>query len=343
MKSLTKWAARPIPAQATKAFDASMTLIAGELSSVEKKISEQAACFNPEVQKYIAYACGGSGKRLRPVLALLSGGATGEITAEHLQLALILELIHIATLVHDDIMDEAKLRRGKPTLHAQWGNSVSVLVGDILFSHALKMAADFSDSAVCRRIADAVLEVCSGEILQTKHRFDLALNFSDYYRIVQMKTGALFSVACELGAFLNKDDVATSEVFKNYGNNIGVAYQILDDCIDLVGNQEKIGKTLGTDLHGGKFTLPILMLLESVSKADREKIEELLLSNQKKDIDALIIKAVEEGPLASAVKEAVKLLDEANASLEKVGPNKYVTGLYGVSSYLRGVLETLAC
>ena len=274
-------------------------------------------------------------------MALLSAGATGEITTDHLQLAVILELIHIATLVHDDIMDQAELRRGKATLHTKWGNSVSVLVGDILFSHALKMATDFSDSEICRRIADAVLEVCSGEILQTEHRFDLALNLADYYRIVQMKTGALFSVACELGAFLSKADAGTIAIFKNCGNNIGVAYQILDDCIDLVGNQEKVGKTLGTDLDGGKFTLPILMLLESASEADRIKFEELLLSDQKKDTDALIAMALEQGALASAVKEAAKLLDEADAGLENVGSNKYVNGLRGVSTYLRGVLGTL--
>ncbi len=118
MQPLTKWASRPIPTQAIEVFQTSMNLIAEQLNLVEKKICEQAACFDPGVEKYIAYACGGSGKRLRPVMALLSGGATNEITEEHIQLAVILELIHIATLVHDDIMDEADLRRGKATLHA---------------------------------------------------------------------------------------------------------------------------------------------------------------------------------------------------------------------------------
>lgn len=341
MQPLTKWASRPIPTQAIEAFDASMDLIAQDLTSVEKKVREQAACFDSGVEEYIAYACGGSGKRLRPVLALLSGGATGKINEDHINLATILELIHIATLVHDDIMDKAELRRGRPTLHSKWGNSVSVLVGDLLFSHALKMATAFSDSEVCRRIADAVLEVCSGEILQTQHRFDFDLKLVDYYRMVQMKTGALFSVACELGAFLSKADQSTVEIFKNYGNNIGIAYQILDDCIDLVGNQEKIGKTLGTDLDSGKFTLPILMLLQSASNEERKAFQELLLSHEKNDNDTLVAMTLDRGAFLSSVEEARLLLDQAEEGLKKVDESEYVSGLRGVLLYLRGVLSTL--
>lgn len=342
MKSLTKWASLPVSSQAHEAFTASLNLIAIDLASVEQKINEQAICFDAGVNEYVAYACGGSGKRLRPVLALLSAGATGEkISQDHQSLAVILELIHIATLVHDDIMDGAELRRGQPTLHAKWGNSISVLIGDLLFSHALKMAASFSKADVCRRISDAVIEVCSGEILQTQRRFDLGLKIDDYYRMVQMKTGALFASACELSALLNDADQSTVEVFKNYGNSIGTAYQILDDCVDLVGSQEKIGKTLGTDLNGGKFTLPILMLLQSASEKERELLHQFLLSNQRCDMEKLISMTLEKETLAASVKAATELINEAEEKLKSTTSNRYVEGLCGIGVYLKGVLETL--
>ena len=138
-----------------------------------------------------------------PCLRFLSGGATGGITAEHLDLAVIVELIHIATLVHDDIMDEAERRRAQPTVNARWGNSLSVLLGDCLFAHALNLSTNFDNADICRVIARAAREVCSGEIIQTQRRFDLHLAIEDYLRIMKMKTGSLFAAAAELGATIN--------------------------------------------------------------------------------------------------------------------------------------------
>ncbi|OHE79083.1 MAG: farnesyltranstransferase [Verrucomicrobia bacterium RIFCSPHIGHO2_12_FULL_41_10] len=333
---------RPISSQATDAFAASVDLIAPYLSQVEEKLRQQASCFVPGVDHYIAYACGGTGKRLRPVLALLAGGATGAILSEHLDLAVILELVHIASLVHDDIMDGADLRRERPTLNAKWGNSLSVLVGDVLFAHALKMATNFSKIELCRRIADAASNVCSGEILQTEHRFDLNLSLPDYYRMVEMKTGSLFSTACELGARLNESTSEVIESLKNYGNKIGIAYQILDDCIDLVGNEEKVGKTLGTDLLGGKFTLPILMLLQTSPKKEKEELHQLLLNKQGIDAVSLISRTMAQGAFTSSVKEAERLIEEAEYELSSLSENSYVTGLRGLATYLRGMLQTVS-
>lgn len=200
-----------VNSETTKAFHATLQLIEKPLALVEKEIANQSSSFDEQMRRYINDACGGSGKRLRPVLALLTGGACGEVTKEHQRLALILELIHIASLIHDDIMDEAELRRERPTLHAKWGNATSVLVGDLLFAHALKLSADFSDSEICRRIADATLDVCSGEILQTERRFDVELNLQEYYRIIAMKTGSLFRAACELGGLLVKHHLMLSK------------------------------------------------------------------------------------------------------------------------------------
>ena len=244
VKTIITWASRAVSPPAVDAFNAALRLIKEPLLLVEQEITNQSHAFDASIKRYVDDAFAGSGKRLRPALALLAGGASGGVTEEHQRLALILELIHIASLIHDDIMDRAELRRERPTLHASWGNAKSVLVGDLLFAHALKLSSDFEDPGICRRIADATIDVCSGEILQTERRFDVHLQLQEYYRIIAMKTGSLFRAGCELGAMLSKASPAVVEVLARYGNNLGIAYQILDDCVDLIGNEKNIGKTL---------------------------------------------------------------------------------------------------
>lgn len=332
---------RPYSSQAAADFTAAMDLIAPNIASVEEKIREQASFFESGIEEYIRYACGSSGKRLRPALALLAGGATGNVHSEHVALAVILELIHIASLVHDDIMDQAELRRERPTLNAKWGNALTVLVGDVLFAHALRMATQFSKADICRRIADAAIGVCSGEILQTEHRFDTDLSLSNYYRMVEMKTGSLFAVACELGAVFNDAPPEVVAALKKYGTQIGTAYQIIDDCIDLVGDEKNVGKTLGTDLLGGKFTLPVLMLLQSASEEEQVELRQLLLKQETMSREDLVAMIVEQGALTAAIAEASHLIDQAEAALEILAENEYVKGLHSLSSYLRGLLPSL--
>src|SRR5205823_6133771 len=197
-----------------------------ELDDVESRIVTQAASFDPAVEGYVSYAIGGRGKRLRPLVALVSGGAVGQISSEHIDLAVILELIHVATLVHDDIVDEAEWRRAQPTLNARWGNSLSVLLGDWLFAHALNLSARFDEVEVSRSIARAAREVCTGEIIQTQRRFDLHLGIDDYVRIIEMKSGSLIAVAGELGAMLGKADQSVQDSLRIFGQKIGTAYQI---------------------------------------------------------------------------------------------------------------------
>jgi len=155
-------------------------LIRSELTSVETAIREQAKAFDPAVEGYVSYVCDTNGKRIRPALSLLAGGTTGEMTPDHRKLGVILELIHVATLVHDDIMDNADIRRGIPTASSKWGNSLSVLLGDCLFSHALMLASEFDDPNINRMIARASNDVCTGEIIQTQRRFDLRNLFQNH-------------------------------------------------------------------------------------------------------------------------------------------------------------------
>src|SRR6266704_6540037 len=170
------------------------------LSAVARRLAGQIDEFDPQIAAYAEYALTNQGKQLRPALVALSAGATGRINDTHVLAAVIVEMVHLATLVHDDVMDEAEIRRGQPTLAANWGNEIAVLLGDCLFAHALRLAASFPTTEVCRRVSEATNTVCSGEIVQTQRRFDLGLTVEQYLDIINMKTGALFAVSCELGA-----------------------------------------------------------------------------------------------------------------------------------------------
>ncbi len=311
-----------------------------ELKKVEALIRAQAREFDPAVEPYISYICDTSGKRIRPVLAFLSGGATGEITEDHHKLAIILELIHIATLVHDDIIDGAEIRRQAPTANAKWGSALSVLLGDSLFSHALVLSTEFDENLIGRRIAQSANAVCTGEIKQTQRRFDLKLTKADYYDIIEKKTAALFAVAMELGARLNHADEGVPEALSSFGLKIGTAYQIYDDCIDLVGDEEEFGKTLRTDLNKGKLTLPVLNLLESSSEKQRAKLHRLLLQKEPIDVSALANIADYVGSIEAAVDSGQRLVGEARDSLEVVGPSKYRDALLGIIVFLDRLLES---
>ncbi|MDX2079343.1 MAG: polyprenyl synthetase family protein [Terrimicrobiaceae bacterium] len=321
------------PISFAQAFD----LINPHLYTVEERIRAQARAFDPAVEGYVSYVCNAGGKRLRPALALLSAGATGKITSSHVDLAVILELIHIATLVHDDIMDGAELRRDQPSANAKWGNAITVLLGDCLFAHALRLSTGFSNSEICRRIADAAAEVCSGEIIQTQRRFDLKLSTADYYRIIEMKTAALFSAACELSAFISEASPAVISALKVFGSKLGIAYQIYDDLLDLAGSEEETGKTLGTDLRKGKFTLPVLLMLQGGK--DVSSIRDLLLNAESLDPSVLAGMLDRAGAMQSAVATARRFIEEAEVQLTPIQDNKYARGLRGISSHLSGLLD----
>lgn len=322
----------------TAALKATFELINAQLYSVEERIRLQARAFDPAVEGYIAYAIESHGKRLRPALCLLAGGATGPIGPGHLDLAVVVELIHAATLVHDDILDGADKRRGQPTANAKWGNAISVLLGDCLFAHALELSTSFQNGEVGRRIARAASDVCSGEIIQTQRRFDLKLSVPDYYKIIEMKTAALFAAACELGAFLNEAAPDVISALRLFGLRLGTAYQIYDDVLDLAGDERKAGKTLGSDLRKGKLTLPILHLLQNSGASERHRISEIILNGEDTEILDLASRALDGGAVKSAVSTGRKMLREAGTHLEIAPANKYREALGGLVTTLDGML-----
>ena len=315
--------------------------VQAQLDEVDRRIAAQTRAFDPAIEGYVAYAIGGGGKRLRPLVALLSGGATGSLGAGHLDLAVIVELIHLATLVHDDIMDEAERRRSQPTVNARWGNSLSVLLGDVLFAHALNLSTDFDDSSISRRIARTATEVCSGEMIQTQRRFDLQLSREEYFRIIGMKTGSLFACAAELGAVISGASEPIVRRMRSYGQKIGTAYQIYDDCLDIAGTEDETGKTLGTDLRKGKLTLPVLTLLESASAFDRERCCALVLEGKLEEVTALLQNSPTNGALGAAIETGSELIREAQSELGSLKTNRWVDALFGLGEALVELLEQL--
>lgn len=314
-------------------------LVRADLEIVEKAIRDQAVAFDPAVEGYVSYVCQAAGKRIRPALALLAGGATGGKTADHTRLSVILEMVHIASLVHDDIMDGAATRRGLPTAAAKWGSALSVLLGDAIFAYALELATEFEDTQVCRSIAKASRDVCSGEILQTQRRFDLNLSVPDYLHMIEMKTAALFAAAAGLGARINGVPEQVEKALYSYGMKLGTVYQIYDDCLDLVGDEKKVGKTLRTDLIKGKLTLPILYLLMDATDAQKQKLNKMLLKGEPMDTSILAGIADYAGAIERAVSFAQNMLNEARAELICLADSDYKTAFEEIAGYLHALLD----
>ena len=291
------------------------SLVQVHLDEVSQRIARQTEAFDPAIEGYVSYALDSGGKRLRPLVALLAGAATGRLTNEHLDLAVIVELIHLATLIHDDIIDDAERRRSQPTLNARWGNALSVLLGDSLFAHALDLSTRFDNTDVSRAIARATRDVCSGEIIQTQRRFDLHLAIEEYFRIIELKTATLFAVAAELGARLNTAPTSQVEALANFGRHLGAAYQIYDDCIDLAGCESATGKTLGTDLRKGKMTLPMLQLLRQASAIDEERYCQLILEGDYASV-SLLLKTSATAAMDESVASGMRRLQQARAHLD---------------------------
>ena len=316
-------------------------LVQPYLEQVEMRIAQQTAAFDPALEGYVVYAIGSRGKRLRPILALLAGGATGKINSNHVDLAVIVELIHVATLVHDDVMDEAQRRRAQATANARWGNSLSVLLGDCLFAHALTLSTNFENADISRAIARTAATVCSGEMIQTQRCFDLTLTVQDYLRIVEMKTGSLFSTAAELAAVISEADSNLIEIFKNFGTQVGTAYQIYDDCVDIAGSESVTGKTLGTDLRKGKFTLPVLIFLRSASEFERERCCQLVLEEKIEEMIELLKNGANNGALNASIAAGSDLIREAQCMLDKIASNPHADALFSLGDALCEMFDQL--
>ncbi len=250
--------------------------IAAELADAERIFQEELSSRFPFVQHLVDHCADFQGKRLRPALVLLSGRACGRVTPAHSVIAAVVEMIHTATLVHDDILDEAMVRRHAATVNAEWGNETAVLLGDFLFTHAFHLAASLDSTRACRWIGHATNKVCEGEMQQVHHRGNLDLDEASYFAIVEGKTAELTAVSCRLGASYAGAGDARVEAMDRYGRELGIAFQIADDVLDLWGDERVTGKSLGTDLEKQKLTLPLIYLLQLAPPADAAEVRRML-------------------------------------------------------------------
>jgi len=303
------------------------------LQAVSKRMGEQISAFDPELACYAEYALSAQGKQLRPALVGLSANATGSIEDSHVTVAVIIEMVHLATLVHDDVMDEARIRRGRPTLAANWGNELSVLLGDCLFARALELAASFPTPEICRAVSSSTNTVCAGEILQTQRRGQLDFSRSEYLKILAMKTGELFALACDLGAHLSGATSKQRAALRLYGMALGTAYQIYDDCLDLFGSEHSAGKSLGTDLVKGKITLPILVLLER-ENSTRAKVARLIERWNVQSFPQLVSVLQEDGALGQCRCVIREYLDTAQGCARSLPETDSRIGLTGLCETL---------
>jgi octaprenyl-diphosphate synthase len=228
------------------------------------------------VQNLVDHAARFQGKRLRPTLLLLSAKACGGVRPIHRQLAAVVEMIHTASLVHDDILDEAAIRRHASTINMEWGNECAVLLGDYLFTHAFHLAASTGSTLACQWISKATNRVWEGEMTQNYHRGNLELDEPTYFDIIRGKTAELTAVSSGLGAQFAEVDASLVTSMESYGRNLGIAFQIVDDLLDIMGDERNTGKSLGTDLEKIKLTLPVIKYLATASVSDSQKVKELL-------------------------------------------------------------------
>jgi len=311
------------------------------LGKVAERLAQQVEEFNPEIGKYVRYALTNQGKQIRPALVALTGAAFGNVNDSLLKIAVIIEMVHLATLVHDDVMDEATVRRSCPTLAANWGNEISVLVGDCLFAHALAMAASFPTPDVCRAVAKATNTVCTGEIIQTNQRRNFHLSREDYHKSLQMKTGELFALSCELGGALAGAAKSEQTVLRNYGLALGTAYQLYDHCLDLFGSEKIVGKSLGTDLGTGKITLPILIILENGSNSDRLMLQNCIESLEPNDMEKIFELLLKYDALKGTQRVVKQYIKNAQRGLEQFKQSKGVDALAALGDYLAQQTEAL--
>lgn len=227
--------------------------------------------FEGEIRDMAAYCLESSGKRLRPFLVFISGWPAGP-THDLVRAAAIVEMVHLATLVHDDIMDNAEMRRGRRTAAREYGAHMAVLLGDALFSQALHVASQFPTPEICLAVSESTRKVCSGEIIQTLRRRDTSITSDEYEKIIDLKTGELFRVSCFLGAKLSGASTDETTAAERFGRHLGRAYQIYDDLVDFLGEERRVGKTLGTDMASGKLTLPLMMLRDRLPEPERSEM-----------------------------------------------------------------------
>lgn len=310
--------------------------IQADLEQVERALKETVNSKTHLVPAVYLHTLEAGGKRLRPALTILSGAASGHVNPRTYHAAVAVELVHLASLIHDDVIDDAETRRGRLTANRIWGNRISILVADYLFSSAYTLLSCHADASLLYNLSRAIDIMCEGELIQLENEGSLEVTESLYQEIIAHKTGALMAVACELGACLSGAVPQHAEALYRFGFHIGTAFQMTDDLLDLEGNEEEVGKPVGNDLRNGRLTLPLIHTLQKLNGADKQTLLGLLSQNDWKPTELLKIRTLvaQAGGFEYARRAAQNLIAQGQHQLESLPPSEARTTLWRLADYV---------
>ncbi len=329
-------AQNPVANPDTSDLAATQALVRADMIAVDALIRRRLASDVVLINQVAEYIIGAGGKRLRPILLLLAAGATGDgeaIDADAHQLAAVIEFIHTATLLHDDVVDESDLRRGRDTANAVWGNAASVLVGDFLYSRSFQLMVELDRVEVMRILADTTNLIAEGEVLQLLHVRNPDTDEAAYLRVVERKTAVLFAAATRLGALLAGADAQTQQRLHEYGLNLGHAFQIADDVLDYASDAGTMGKNLGDDLAEGKATLPLIHAIAGSNDATRALLRKAVEQGDTGALPQVLAAIHATDGLGYSRGRAMQYAQAAEAALDGVPDNAHARALRGLARY----------
>jgi len=308
--------------------------IAADMQAVDAVIRSSLTSEVALINTISEHIIGGGGKRLRPALVLLSGGMFGKVSSQHHQLAAIVECIHTATLLHDDVVDESHMRRGKSTANHLFGNAASVLVGDFLYSRAFQMMVKLQNMRVMEVLSEATNTIAEGEVLQLMNVHNADVSEVDYIKVIHFKTAKLFEAAARLGAITHADcSFDDEENLARYGMHLGTAFQLVDDVLDLSGDADTIGKNLGDDLNEGKPTLPLLYAMRHGNEANSKLIRDAILHGGLDTLPQVLAAVNESGAKEHVLHLARKESHAACAAIAHFKDNAYKQSMIELADF----------
>jgi octaprenyl-diphosphate synthase len=311
-----------------------LALIAADMTALDGVIAQRLQSQVPLVGEVSQYIIGAGGKRLRPALLLLMAGALGLTGPHRLTLAAVVEFIHTATLLHDDVVDESTLRRGRATANQAFGNPASVLVGDFLYSRAFQMMVDVGDMRVMQVLADATNVIAEGEVLQLVQIRNTAMTEDDYLQVIRSKTAKLFEASARLPALLVQASEDVESACALFGQALGTAFQVVDDALDYSGDASTMGKNLGDDLREGKVTLPVICTLQRVAPSERDLLERAVREGDVSQLPRLLAMIRDSGGLHAAMGLAQAEAQVAQDALRALPHNAYTQAMQALTHEL---------
>jgi octaprenyl-diphosphate synthase len=312
------------------------SLVSDELEKVEIELINILSSQVPLINKAGGYIIGSGGKRFRPLMLLLVAKYCNYSGEYHIPLACIFEYIHTASLLHDDVLDNAKVRRGNSSVNSVWGDRTSVLVGDFILSKAFSHLVRIGDFKIMKVISDATTQAAEGETMQTERSKDVKLTEDEYITIISNKTASLIAAACQVGAILGNSSSEREQIFKNYGLNLGIAFQMVDDALDYVSEDRKFGKAIYKDLQEGKITLPLIHTLGEASAKDRETIIRILKSDclDKQNLHVITELIEDYQGVSYAITSAKKYINSSMYSIQELDSSSIKDALIAVADYV---------